>query len=40
VGDVPARFGKPRNDLEHGRAYHGMEEIPKDLQETMRKRIR
>jgi predicted small metal-binding protein len=29
-----------RNALEHGRAYHGMKEISKDLQETMRKLIR
>jgi predicted small metal-binding protein len=29
-----------RNALEHGRTYHGMTEIPKDLQEKMRKLIR
>jgi predicted small metal-binding protein len=25
-----------RNALEHGKAFHGMTEIPKDLQEKMR----
>jgi predicted small metal-binding protein len=29
-----------RNALEHGRNFHGMKEIPKDLQEKMRKLIR
>jgi len=29
-----------RNALEHGRKFHGMKEIPKDLQEKMRKLIR
>ncbi|MBW6503791.1 DUF1059 domain-containing protein [bacterium] len=29
-----------RNALEHGRAYHGMTEIPIDLQEKMRRLIR
>jgi len=29
-----------RNALEHGRAFHGMTEIPKDLQEKMRTLIR
>jgi predicted small metal-binding protein len=29
-----------RNALEHGRTSHGMTEIPKDLQEKMRKLIR
>jgi predicted small metal-binding protein len=29
-----------RKALEHGRIYHGMEYIPIDLQERMRKRIR
>ena len=29
-----------RNALEHGRTFHGMKEIPKDLQEKMRSLIR
>ncbi len=29
-----------RNALDHGRKFHGMTEIPKDLQEKMRKLIR
>jgi predicted small metal-binding protein len=29
-----------RNALEHGRAFHGMKEIPKELQEKMRTFIR
>ena len=29
-----------RNALEHGWTFHGMKEIPKDLQEKMRKLIR
>ncbi|HET7319131.1 MAG TPA: DUF1059 domain-containing protein [Nitrospirota bacterium] len=29
-----------RNAFEHGRKSHGMKEIPKDLQEKMRKLIR
>jgi predicted small metal-binding protein len=29
-----------RNALEHGRKFHGMKEIPKDLREKMRKLIR
>jgi predicted small metal-binding protein len=29
-----------RNALEHGRAFHGMKEIPIDLQEKMRTLIR
>jgi predicted small metal-binding protein len=29
-----------RNASEHGRKFHGMKEIPKDLQEKMRKLIR
>jgi predicted small metal-binding protein len=29
-----------RNALEHGRKFHGMKEIPTDLQEKMRKLIR
>lgn len=29
-----------RNALEHGRAFHGMKEISKDLQEKMRTLIR
>jgi predicted small metal-binding protein len=29
-----------RNALEHGRTFHGMKEIPIDLQEKMRKLIR
>jgi predicted small metal-binding protein len=29
-----------RKVLEHGKVYHGMEYIPADLQERMRKRIR
>jgi predicted small metal-binding protein len=29
-----------RNALEHGKAFHGMKEIPKDLQEKMRNLIR
>ncbi|WP_414645033.1 DUF1059 domain-containing protein [Candidatus Deferrimicrobium sp.] len=29
-----------RNALEHGRTFHGMEDIPKHLQERMRKFIR
>jgi predicted small metal-binding protein len=29
-----------RKALEHGRAEHGMTEIPKDLKEKMRKLIR
>ena len=29
-----------RNALEHGREFHGMKEIPKDLQEKMRSLIR
>jgi predicted small metal-binding protein len=29
-----------RNALEHGRAFHGMKEIPNDLQEKMRTLIR
>ena len=29
-----------RNALAHGRTFHGMKEIPKDLQEKMRKLIR
>jgi predicted small metal-binding protein len=29
-----------RNTLEHGRKFHGMKEIPKDLQEKTRKLIR
>ena len=28
------------NALEHGRKFHGMKEIPPDLQEKMRKLIR
>jgi predicted small metal-binding protein len=29
-----------RNALEHGKTFHGMKEIPTDLQEKMRKLIR
>jgi len=29
-----------RNALEHGKAFHGMKEITKDLQEKMRSLIR
>jgi predicted small metal-binding protein len=29
-----------RNALEHGKIFHGMEYIPKDLLENIRKRIR
>jgi len=29
-----------RNAFEHGREFHGMKEIPKDLQEKMRTLIR
>lgn len=29
-----------RNALEHGRTFHGMKEIPKDLQAKMRKLVR
>ena len=29
-----------RNAFEHGKKFHGMKEIPKDLQEKMRKLIR
>ena len=29
-----------RNALEHGRTFHGMEDLPEDLQERMRKFIR
>ena len=29
-----------RNALEHGKAFHGMKEIPKDLQDKMRILIR
>jgi predicted small metal-binding protein len=29
-----------RNAFEHGRKFHGMKEIPKDLQEKMRTLIR
>ena len=29
-----------RNALEHGRTFHGMKEIPPDLQEKMRKLTR
>jgi len=29
-----------RNALEHGRAFHGMKEIPNDLREKMRTLIR
>lgn len=29
-----------RNAFEHGRTFHGMKEIQKDLQEKMRKLIR
>ena len=29
-----------RNALEHGKEFHVMQEIPKDLQEKMRKLIR
>jgi predicted small metal-binding protein len=29
-----------RNALEHGKAFHGMKEIPKDLQDKMRMLIR
>jgi len=29
-----------RNALEHGKTFHGMKEIPEDLQERMRSLIR